>query len=134
LRHINYIVIHHSASSLKTTAEDIAHWHLAKGWSGPGYHFCIESDGRLIMTRPIDRLGAHVRGHNTHTLGVCLVGDNTTLRSRWTAPRVETLKRALSVLGVMFPESEVLGHRDLPDTATECPGLDIRELLGLKPL
>lgn len=134
MRQINHIVIHHSASSLKTTAEDIAGWHIEKGWTGPGYHFCIESDGKLIMTRTIDRVGAHVLGHNDHTLGVCLVGDNTTARDRWVAPQIETLKRTLSVLGVIFPESKVLGHRDLPDTATECPGLDIRELLGLEPL
>ena len=128
-----YIVLHHSASPLSTTAADIDAWHRKKGWAGMGYHLCINGSGELIRGREIDRMGAHARGFN-RAVGCCIVGDNTTASQRWTWQQIDTLKRTLSVLTVLYPDAVVLGHRDLPGVATLCPGLDVRELLGLSPL
>jgi N-acetylmuramoyl-L-alanine amidase len=128
-----YIVLHHSASALSTTAADIDVWHRQKGWSSIGYHLCIEGSGELIRGREIDRMGAHAKGFN-RAVGICLVGDNTTASQRWVWQQVATLKRTLSVLNVLYPKAVVLGHCDLPGAATLCPGLDVRELLGLSPL
>jgi hypothetical protein len=47
---------------------------------------------------------------------------------------VKAIKRVLDVLTVLYPGAIVLGHFDLPGTATLCPGLDVRKLLGLSPL
>ena len=129
MRTIDHIVIHHSASPLSTTAADIDRWHRKKGWAGAGYHLICERTGKLVLGRQIDLMGAHVRGSNRSSIGICLVGDNTKLAQRWCAEQVQSLKTALEVLGVLFPGAVVLGHRDMPNTATECPGLDVRELL-----
>jgi len=134
LRAISHIVIHHSASPRSTTARQIALWHAERGWSRTGYHLVIEESGELILGRPIDTVGAHVKGHNSHSIGICLTGNNCEPTQRWNGDQLETLDRTLSVLTVLFPDAIVLGHRDLPGTATECPGLDVRELLGLHPL
>jgi N-acetylmuramoyl-L-alanine amidase len=131
LRRIDYIVIHHSASPLSTTLEDIDQWHRAKipPWTGCGYHLVCESNGTMRKGRRIGRMGAHVRGWNRHSIGICLVGDNTFPGEGWTQPQIASLHEMLRSLRVLFPEAEVLGHRDLPKTATVCPGLDIRALL-----
>ena len=38
-RRIDKIIIHHSASPIGTTVEQIDQWHKARGWTGIGYHF-----------------------------------------------------------------------------------------------
>ena len=102
-----------------------------KGWKSIGYHFVVEDDGQLIACKPLDRVGMHVKGHNTHSIGICLVGDNTSETECWTPSQTRTLGLLHFVLSAMFPEAVWLGHRDMPDTATLCPGLDIRTYLGL---
>ena len=119
---------------MTTTAADIDRWHKGRGWSGAGYHQIIESSGEAILGRPLKRIPAANRGFNTHAIAICLVGDNTTLENRWVAPQVEKLKVLLSVHCTRWPEAIVLGHCDLPGAATLCPGLDVRQLLGLSPL
>lgn len=51
-------------------------------WSGIGYHIGVElvkSGGELyyeaLMGRMWDVQGAHCRGHNTNSLGICFIGD-----------------------------------------------------------
>jgi hypothetical protein len=52
--------------------ETIRHWHVSEnGWADIGYHFVIEGDARIRQGRSIDTVGAHVRGHNMGTLGIC---------------------------------------------------------------
>ncbi len=129
MREIKHIVIHHSKSSLKTTAEDIDKWHRERGWAGIGYHFVVEGDGKLVRGREVSRIGAHVRGHNSNSIGICVVGDNAIVARKWRASQITSLVKVVDILKVMFPEAIVLGHRDMPDTNTSCPGLFIKELL-----
>jgi hypothetical protein len=133
MREINHIVIHHSASPLATTAQDIEQWHLAKGWNGAGYHLICEKSGELVLGRPIGVIGAHARPWNRNSIGICLVGDNTKPEESWREAQIKSLEEILRTLLILFPLAEVLGHRDLPRVATECPGLDVRELLGIPP-
>jgi len=132
VRRIDHIVIHHSASGLGTTAADIDRWHRERGWTGIGYHMVIEGSGKIVRGRQLFDIGAHVRGHNRNSVGICLAGDNTNLAHRWVAAQIVSLKTVLEVFGALFPDATVLGHRDMPDTETECPGLDVRRLLGLE--
>ncbi len=134
MRTINHIVIHHSASPLSTTAAEIRLWHLQKGWGSIGYNLVIERTGQLILGRPVHVVPAQVRRHNAHSIGICLVGDNTHSQDRWLPVQIEMLEQTLGVLTVLYSDAVVLGHRDLPGTATTCPGLDVRNLLGLNPL
>jgi len=45
-----------------------------RGWGDCGYHIIIESDGGVYRGRADTTIGAHVAGHNTGNLGVCLIG------------------------------------------------------------
>ena len=129
VRNIQYLVIHHSASSLSTTLEDIRRWHIEEqDWVDVGYHWVIESDGSLLPGRSVYLMGAHVRGRNRESLGVCLVGDNTVESRRWNKKQIKSLKELSKSCQMVFPDLKVVGHRDLNEN-TLCPGLDVQEIL-----
>lgn len=128
-RSVNLLVIHHSASSLKTRKEDIEKWHKDRGMDGIGYHHVMTADGVLHTGRDMARAGAHAAGHNTHSVGICLVGDNTKEGSGWTTAQKNSLANYVRWFRKFFPEADVLGHRDLLGAKTLCPGLDVRALL-----
>ena len=71
MRKINKIIIHHSASPLITTVDDIRDWHVHNnGWSDIGYHYIILGDGSIEDGRPITKIGAHCKGKNRYSIGV----------------------------------------------------------------
>lgn len=79
MREIRRLIIHCSATHPKTDigVETIRRWHVDdNGWSDIGYHAVIRRDGTLEMGRTIRRIGAHVRGHNRDSIGLCLIGGH----------------------------------------------------------
>ena len=117
----NYIVIHCSATppQKNVTAALIDSWHRARGWNGIGYHFLIRRDGLIENGRHPDEAGAHVKNFNMQSVGVCLAGGvNNEGRSEdnFTSEQWESLCHLVQTLTLMYPNAEVLGHRDLsPD-------------------
>jgi N-acetylmuramoyl-L-alanine amidase len=128
-----YIVIHCAATraGMDAGAKEIDQWHRARGWSGIGYHFVIRRDGKVEKGRPENAIGSHVAGHNSNTLGVCLVGglgegkgwppENNFTPAQWTA-----LKALLTQLRAKYPLATILGHRDFPGVSKACPSFDAR--------
>lgn len=116
-RKTDWIVLHHRAGSGDVMSLHAAH--LANGWQGIGYHFYVKKDGTVFRGRPIDTVGAHVSGHNDHTIGICFEGNF----EAETMP-AEQLKAGAELIahiqeGYGFALS-VVCHRDL--LATACPG------------
>ena len=74
MRKVNKIIVHCSATLVeqKVNAAIIRSWHMSKTppWSDIGYHFVILRDGKVEAGRPIERAGAHVRGHNHDSIGI----------------------------------------------------------------
>ena len=133
MRVISRIIIHHSASSLTTTIEDINRWHRDKGWAGVGYHYVIHQDGTIYPGRDLDAHGAHCPQDraNIDSVGICVVGDNTQPSQSWTADQRRALHGlVVSLRQVFATHLPAVGHRDVPGTATLCPGLDVRGVLG----
>lgn len=64
MRTINLIVVHCSATQgnrmLSPEALDLMH--RRRGFNGTGYHYYIRKDGTVHLTRPVERIGAHVKG------------------------------------------------------------------------
>ena len=120
-----FIVVHCSATrpSMNLTIDTVREWHIAKGWSDVGYHFFIQRDGTIQSGRHPDDHGAHVAGHNTDTVSVCMAGglDDegkpfTNRPDLFTHAQWESAKALIAVLRRMYPHAQVLGHRDLsPD-------------------
>ena len=75
------IVIHHTAGQDRSEldVEALRRYHVQeRGWSDIGYHWVVERVGetwQAVMGRPMNRAGAHVRGHNLYSVGVAFVGD-----------------------------------------------------------
>jgi N-acetylmuramoyl-L-alanine amidase len=140
------IVIHCSATrpAQDTGVGEITHWHIQRGFDTVGYHYVIRRNGELETGRPETAVGAHVRGHNANSLGICLAGGinvHDKPENNFTAEQFATLKRLLAQLKERYPNARVLGHRDLsPDkdgdgrlTPNEfikaCPSFDVAQWL-----
>lgn len=122
MRLINKIYLHHSASGTDTTLEDIITWHKARGWRTVGYHYVITWDGKIHVGRPEATVGAHVKGDNANSIGICLAGNAETLpMSVEQAESVSVLLEHL-VDKHDLKRSDVYGHREHKGAATLCPG------------
>lgn len=75
-REIKLLVIHCSATrcNVRFSVEQLRECHLQRGFLDIGYHFYITRDGVLHHCRPISEMGAHVRGFNRHSIGICYEG------------------------------------------------------------
>lgn len=127
---IHTIVIHYSATYPATTLtrDQVDKWHRERGFREIGYHWFIRRDGTLEEGRAEGTLGAHVRGHNSGTIGICWAGglDRTTGPNVgvWnpSAAQVECMVRLVHDIQRRWPSAKrVIGHKDL--VPTECPGL-----------
>jgi N-acetyl-anhydromuramyl-L-alanine amidase AmpD len=110
-------------------AADIRGWHKMKGWSDIGYHYVIRRNGELETGRPLERAGAHVRGHNKNSVGVCLIGgvdDRGNPEANYTKEQWERLQAIVNILSHKFPSADVMGHNDLY-SGKACPCFDVKE-------
>ena len=121
MRKINLIVIHCSATreDRTLTPGDLEVMHRRRGFNGTGYHDYIRKDGTTVLTRPIERVGAHVKGWNAHSIGVCYEGGLNRKgqpADTRTPTQKATIRQLVHQLKELFPGSRVCGHRDLsPD-------------------
>lgn len=125
MRLIKYLVVHCSDSPHRgDTAETIHLWHKERGFDGVGYHAVIDEHGGIERGRPEYWAGAHVRGYNNESLGVCLIGKDSF------AP-LQLLALASLILEWKqeHPHAMVVGHRDLDPNKT-CPNFNVQEWYG----
>ena len=127
---ITHIVMHYSATygDQDIGASDIDKWHRDRGFAQIGYHWVIRRNGTVEGGRSEGTVGAHVRGHNTGTIGICVVGglDRATGPSHGVDNRTPSqiaaqIKLTREVLS-RHPSACVVGHLDL--AATQCPAYD----------
>lgn len=114
-----------------TTLERIREWHLARGWKDVGYQYVIERNGTIRCARPIQVPGAHAKGNNHDSIGICVVGNNLDPDEKWDDAQQAGLRRLIEALRLVWPELEILAHREVAQTA--CPGLsgeEIRRICG----
>lgn len=119
---MKYLVVHcaDTPNNREVTAEEIHRWHKERGFDGIGYHAVIQRSGLVERGRPEYWSGAHVRGHNTDTLGVCLVG-----RDQFNDVQLNSLRLLLKDWKRKYPDAEVVGHCDL-DSGKTCPNFDVK--------
>lgn len=128
---ITHIVVHYSATQRGKhhTVADIDAWHRARGFRKIGYHYVIYLDGSVHKGREDSEVGAHVAGHNTGTIGICWIGGvdgnpNKGVDTRTPAQTAALIDLIYKLLE-KYPGAKVLGHRDMPDAKTQCPGFDV---------
>lgn len=122
-RQIKYLVVHCSATpeGRNHTAKDIDLWHRQRGFDGIGYNYIIRLDGTVEEGRDVNKIPSHVKGYNKESIGICYIGgiDKNTLQPKdtRTPAQKEALKKLLIELKKMYPQAEILGHRDFPNVA-----------------
>jgi N-acetylmuramoyl-L-alanine amidase len=140
------IVVHCSATkaSADIGVRDITQWHIQRGFDTVGYHYVIRRNGELETGRPESAIGAHVRGHNSNSIGICLAGGvdaNNKPENNFTPAQFVSLEALLRRLKERYPQARILGHRDLsPDKNSDgkitpnefikaCPSFDVAQWL-----
>ena len=133
---IEKLVIHTAAAEGSWyDIEDIDEWHRERGWKMVGYHYFILKDGTIQRGREDHMIGAHVKGHNTGSLGICLQGHGD--KEEWTSEQWDSVislcLRKMDEYDI--PVEEIYGHRAFTDRKT-CPGTkvdmdEVREKIDL---
>lgn len=121
---IDKVVIHcaDTPADMDIGRDEIDQWHRERGWDGIGYHWVIRRNGDTERGRPENKQGAHVRGHNENSIGVCLVGGKGGFN--FTRAQMKALDRLCDKLAKSYPDAEFVGHRDL-DASKRCPSFDV---------
>lgn len=112
------IVIHCSATKegKDLNVDDIRKMHLNRGWRDVGYHYIITLDGKIQSGRKPFEIGAHAKGHNKNSIGICYIGGldkNGKVKDTRTPNQKAALNKIVSSLKTVFGIGKVLGHRDL---------------------
>lgn len=136
MRDIKQLIIHcsYTKPGMDIGAKEIRQWHTdpkprGNGWSDIGYHYVIRRNGKLEYGRAEETVGAHVAGHNAHSIGICLVGgmsEKGIADCNFTYRQYQQLRRLVTNLGKRYPDAELLGHRDIPGVSKSCPVFDVR--------
>lgn len=177
-RPVDLIVVHCSATPngrdlferdatgkvIRTPVEVIDEWHKAAGFRrhqaqqarfNPqirhcGYHFLLYVDGAIATGRAPDEVGAHARGYNARSIGICLLGTSRYTREQWASlaglcgslsqrlgrELVSDVDHRVPAAALERKRLRVLGHRDLSvdrdqdgaiqprEWSKTCPGFD----------
>ena len=140
MRTIKKVIVHCSDSDFGNM-EIIRQWHLENGWSDIGYHYVIlngvpekdksyhiERDGEIQVGRDVTRSGAHCKGHNHSSVGICLIG-----RNHFSAVQ---LFKSLPMLLILLMNTFSLGLNDIYghyqfDQSKTCPNLPIEDIKSM---
>lgn len=120
-------------------SEECHEWHLARGFSGCGYHYIIRRDGRLQRGRPLNISGAHAAGNgfNTRSIGISFAGGYTVASGtpnfeRYTGPAFtpsqwQTYDMFLDAFYRVWPGGQSFGHIDVDTAGKIDPGFNVAE-------
>ena len=128
MRSITLIVVHCSATRCNRPFPVTALIRCHRERFGfTGYHYYVTRDGRVTQTRHEQLPGAHARGYNEHSIGVCYEGG-LDAQGRVADTRTRAQKKALHELlkrlKDKYPQARIVGHRDLPGVKKACPCFD----------
>lgn len=124
---VNRIVVHHSATETGNAACFRVLHRGVNRWSDIGYHYVIgngsfSGDGEVEKGRTVPFRGAHAKGANQDSLGICLVGNfNEEPPSPAQLSSLGTLLQELLQRFGLGKEAITL-HRLVKGSSTECPG------------
>ena len=147
MRIINLIVVHCTATQGNRTLspEALDLMHRRRGFNGTGYHYYIRKDGTVHLTRPVERIGAHAKGFNASSIGICYEGG-LDAKGRAKDTRTPEQRSSMHLLVAQLLKRFknnicICGHRDLsPDLngdgliepeewVKECPCFEVRKEL-----
>ena len=125
-----------AGSPLSEKIKEFTRWHRAKGWGTIGYHHVIDRDGTVGKGRDESFPGAHVAGHNTGSIGICLVGghgsnENDDFLDHYTPAQEAALRALVEDIKTRAAITKVRGHNEV--AAKACPGFSVKRWFAKKP-
>lgn len=145
MRPINEIIVHCTdtrpdwwiGKSTKQKVGEVKRWHVVdRKFSDIGYHYLIDRDGAVETGRPIEKVGAHTKGHNSGTIGISLFGghgssQNDSFEDNFTPAQDAALRDLIAELSRTYGIKKVSGHNQY--AAKACPGFSVPRWLDRKP-
>ena len=132
MRQINRIIIHCSATpeGRDIDAATIRDWHVnGNKWSDIGYHYVIKLDGTIESGRPLDISGAHTKGHNKDSIGICYIGGadaDMNPKDTMTQEQEDSMRELIFSLRMVWDKTLTLhGHNEYASKA--CPSFKVSE-------
>ncbi|GFG37971.1 hypothetical protein Cfor_03856 [Coptotermes formosanus] len=155
---VNYTVIHHGGSNSYCTTQTACaaivrayqNYHIdSNGWNDIGYNFVVGEDGNVYEGRGWNAVGAHAPTYNTKSIGICIIGDFTSLLetavSSGSVPSLRVIIVHTHFLADRLPNQaalnavkqliqcgvdsnkirstyQLIGHRQNTASSTDCPG------------
>ena len=123
---ITGVVWHHTAGNKEQPLRDIADYHVrVRRWPGIGYHYAIDSEGKVFQMQAVTTVSYHAYMANTPNIGVVLVGNYESDRP---TPQMKAACKALDrYLRSRYPVRHVYLHSETK--ATLCPGKNAAAML-----
>lgn len=148
MRKITHIVLHTAGSAVKVSPgmkvvhqeyQTIIDYHVNhNGWRTGGYNRYITEDGTTVNGRPDSQQGAHTRGFNANTLGLCVSGHGD--YEPWNDKQEGAVVDQCAAWCTEYEIGAkcILGHRETEKVSgypvsKTCPGLlvDMNRIRGL---
>ncbi|TYP77332.1 N-acetylmuramoyl-L-alanine amidase [Aquimarina intermedia] len=138
---VSHLILHHeygsnSSNDWAARVRSIQNYHInGNGWSDIGYNFLVDPNGTIYEGRAggDNAIGAHFCGKNRNTMGICMLGDYSSISpTAATQTALKDLlawkanKETIDPLGASYHYSvnaslkHIAGHRDAG--CTVCPG------------
>lgn len=133
-RKINKIIIHCSATppNMDIGVDEIREWHTTppENYSDVAYHYILRRDGHCEAGRDVEKAGAHCRGHNSDSIGVCLIGGvdkDMKPQSNFTNAQWSALPSTIRFIRALVGDNllPIYGHNEFSSKA--CPSFDVQE-------
>ena len=133
MRKIDKIIIHCSATKegVDFHVKDIDRWHKQKGYKCVGYHYVITLDGAIEKGRNEDEIGAHCKGYNANSIGICYIGGldkEGNAKDTRTVQQRAALFLLLNQLKAKYPNATIHGHNEFANKA--CPSFNVQAEYG----
>ena len=134
MRDIKYIVVHCTAGSQRQTVEGLLdYFRRVRKWNNPGYHYVVTAEGKVVQLLDVEKMSNGVRGYNNVSINVAWMGGidkyGRSVDNRTDDQRL-SLKGLVKMLMERFPGAKLMGHRDFPGVAKDCPCFEVGELMG----
>lgn len=125
-----------AGAPLSEKIKEITRWHRARGFGTIGYHHVIDRDGAVGKGRDEAMPGAHVAGHNTGSIGICLVGghgsnENDEFLDHYTPEQEAALRKLIEEIKARAAITKIRGHNEV--AAKACPGFNVGRWLDRRP-
>ena len=122
---VKLIVVHCSATRCDRpySVENLISTGVAK-YGQASYHWFVQRNGNIVPILPESVRGAHARGYNRCSIGICYEGGINTRGKNddtRTPQQKASLYELLKQLHRDYPKARIIGHRELPHVAKDCP-------------